>query len=597
LSQPFFIRAKSVFYTAMVLLSAFGSLHAEDTPAPIMEVDQLQRGMRGYGLSVFQGVQIDTFAVEILGVIKGGIGPGHDLILARLSGANLEHTGIIRGMSGSPVYINEQLIGAVSYGWSYSKDPIGGITPIATMLDVTRRPLDSERQQQSRKPLYFSPSRLTGDSSAPDHATLEPLKTPIALSGFDGLAQQVLSEALGDLGLETVQGPGTGAALDSLQTAVVPGAGLGIQLIRGDRNATAIGTLTWTDGDSFVGFGHPMLHSGATDMPATGAFIHQVIPSQVASFKLGSPTQSWGAVRQDRLPGVAGKLGVAPAMVPVSAVISSNDRSRSFNFEVMRHRDLLPVLARSVLISAMQAAEKLSGDASLVLSSQLYLHGGRVLENDQFYSGPSAAFVASLEAVQPLVALAHSRFKGLDVDSLSFAVQIREGIAQAHIAGLRLHANQLQAGRRYALEITLAPFRADAVKKSVEFTVPAGTPPGSLLLRVGNGEMSSRWENARRPDAFAARDAEHLLTLLSMPNRADELVVELVRATPGFTLEGRELPSLPPSARAVLQSGTSSGHLGPVHEEVLLRHRLPTNFALSGTQSIEITLIAGKATP
>jgi len=554
-----------------------------------MPPEELRRGMRGFGLSVFQGTQIDTFGVEILGVIKGRIGPGHDLVLARFSGANLEHTGIIRGMSGSPVYIENRLVGAVSYGWSYSKDPIGGITPIAPMVDVTQRSLDPEDTERQQQSLYFSPAQLTGDPSKPERATLERLTTPVALSGFGGLAQNALSEMLAPLGLEVMQGPGSGRA-EGREITIVAGAGLGVQLISGDRNATAIGTLTWTDGERFVGFGHPMMHIGATDMPATSVYIHQVIPTQIASFKLGSPVRPFGAVRQDRQPGIGGLIGSVPTMVPVSVELSSDDGKKSFNFQVMRHRALLPVLARSALISAMEAAEKLSGDAALVLRGKLTLLDGRRVEYEQFYSGSSAALIASLEAVQPLAAIVRSSFPDLEIAAVAFSAELREGLAQARIAGMRLPTESLRPGTSHTLEITLAPHEAEIVRHKVDITLPIGTPPGPLLIRVSSGETSRLRENARRPDALVARSSEHLLQLLQQPGRADQLVVEVLRAKPGLTIDGREMPALPPSARAVLTSSPSSGHLGPVTDEILLRLRLPTPYSLSGEQLIETTI-------
>jgi hypothetical protein len=588
LAPHFLSITRCLFHIAALLGLGYTASSAAKS-SEFMPPEELRRGMRGFGLSVFQGTQIDTFGVEILGVIKGRIGPGHDLILARFSGANLEHTGIIRGMSGSPVYIENRLVGAVAYGWSYSKDPIGGITPIAPMVDVTQRSLDPGNAEKLHQSLHFSPAQLMGDPAKPDRATLERLTTPVALSGFGGLAQSTLSEMLAPLGLDVMQGPGNGRAEDR-EIAIVPGAGLGVQLISGDRNATAIGTLTWTDGDRFVGFGHPMLHVGATDMPATSVYIHQVIPTQTNSFKLGSPVRPFGAVRQDRQPGIGGLIGSTPSMVPVSVELSSRDGKKHFNFEVMRHRDLLPVLVRSTLISAMEAGEKLSGDAALVLRGEITLHDGRRVKYEQFYSGPSAALIASLEAVQPLAAIARSSFPNLEIAAVDFSAELREGLAQARIIGMRLPAETLRPDRSYALEITLAPYEAESVRQKVDITLPVGTPPGLLLIRVSSGKTSRFWESSRRPDAFVARNAEQLLQLLEQPGRADQLVIEVLRAKPGLTIDGREMPSLPPSARAVLKSSPSSGHLGPVTDEVLLRLRLPTPYLLSGEQFIETML-------
>ncbi len=551
-----------------------------------MPVDQIKRGMSGYGLSVFQGTQIDTFGVEILGVIADGIGPGHDLILARLSGANLEHTGIIRGMSGSPVYVDGLLVGAIAYGWSYSKDPIGGITPIGPMVDVTQRATASANEGPGRQSIDFSPAEWLSGEQIPRRATLERLATPVALSGFSGLAGDVLQQALAPLGMDAALGPGS-AAVDQPVPTIEPGAGLGVQLISGDRNATAIGTLTWTDGERFVGFGHPMLHMGATEMPATSVYVHQIIPSQISSFKLGGPVQPFGTVRQDRQAGIGGLIGTVPAMVPVAVDLATGDGNHRSQYAVMRHRDLLPVLVRSVLISAMESTEKLVGDAALSLRTTVALRDGRRVEYDQFYSGTSAALIASIEAVQPLTSIAQSSFIGLDIDSVHFAADVREALALAQITGMRLPNAALKAGHVGLVEVTLQPYRSAPIRHTLELDIPRGTPPGPLLVRASSGESARQFERTRRPDAFVPRSGDDLLHLVQMPGRADELVIEVLLPEPGLTVHGREFPSLPPSARAVLESESSSGYLGSVSERVLLRVRHTVPYALVGEQTVE----------
>ena len=222
-----------------------------------------------------------------------------------------------------------------------------------------------------------------------------------------------------------------------------------MQLISGDRSATAVGTLTWTDGSALSAGGHPMMHIGATEMPATSVYVHQIIPSQINSFKLGSAVRAFGTVYQDRQAGIGGRMGAIPTMLPITVDIASGNESDRTEFSVMRHRDLTPVLVRSVLISAMESVEKLTGDAALSLRAAIALRDGRRVEYEQFYSGPSAALVASVEAVQPMVAIARSPFTGIEVDSVHFAANVRETISQARITGLRLSNAQLRAGQRY----------------------------------------------------------------------------------------------------------------------------------------------------
>ena len=551
-----------------------------------MAPSELRRGMSGFGLTTFQGTAIDTFQVEVLGVLKGALGPRMDMILARLSGGPLEHTGLIRGMSGSPVYIDGRLIGAIAYGWYFSKDPIGGITPIAQMLEVATRQDPTPNQYGKALDLDEETTRLLGGEGV---STLAPLGMPIAVAGFSPRGRQVLRDALDAPGIELLDSP-AGRVLPDQEASIAPGASLAVQLIRGDYSAAAIGTLTWVGDGRFVGFGHPMFFLGAINLPATGAYIHQVIPIQTASFKLGTPTGALGAVRQDRLPAIAGTLGDAPDMLPVRVALRSAAGNRAFRCEVLRHPDLSASFVRSVLFNALETTEKLFGDATLRVRSHIALADGRTVEREQMYSSGIAPLSAVIDAAQPVDRLLNNPFAGLALDSLHFELEIGETLAQARIAGLRLSPPDPKVGQRVSLQATLQPYRAEPVTERLALDLPAHLEPGPFVVRVGSGVASTGWEAARQPDAFVPRNAADLLALLERPSAADELVVEIFRAGPGFTVNGRELPGLPPSALAVLSADRSAGHLGPVQGEVVLRRTVSTDYVLLGEQSLDMTL-------
>lgn len=553
---------------------------------PLMAPSELRRGMSGFGLTTFQGTAIDTFQVEVLGVLKGALGPRMDMILARLSGGPLEHTGLIRGMSGSPVYIDGRLIGAIAYGWYFSKDPIGGITPIAQMLEVATRQDPTPNQYGKVLDLDEETTRLLGGEGV---STLAPLGMPIAVAGFSPRGRQVLRDALDAPGIELLDSP-AGRVLPDQEASIAPGASLAVQLIRGDYSAAAIGTLTWVGAGRFVGFGHPMFFLGATNLPATGAYIHQVIPIQTASFKLGTPTGALGAVRQDRLPAIAGTLGDAPDMLPVRVALRSAAGNRAFRCEVLRHPALSASFVRSVLFNSLETTEKLVGDATLRVRSHIALADGRAVEREQMYSSGIAPLSAVIDAAQPVDMLLNNPFAGLALDSLHFELEIGETLAQARITGLRLSPPNPKVGQRVSLQATLQPYRAEPVTERLALDLPTHLEPGPFVVRVGSGVASTDWEAARQPDAFVPRNAADLLALLERPSAADELVVEIFRAGSGFTVNGRELPGLPPSALAVLSADRSAGHLGPVQGEVVLRRTVSTDYVLLGEQSLDMTL-------
>ena len=577
-------RPRALLALAFLLLTTASS---RAQPVSFMETDELRRGMRGYGLTTFHGTRIDTFQVEILGVMKAVRSPQRDRILARFAGGPLEHTGIIAGMSGSPVYVEDRLIGAVSHGWTFSKDPVAGITPITDMLAVARRPdLDPEQNYGQTMELDAATTRGLGGLGT---STLKPLATPLAVAGFSGAARQVLHETLAPMGIQILDSA-AGSEQSGRQPPFVAGASLGVQMIRGDYSATAIGTLTWVDGDRFIGFGHPLWSLGAVNLPATGAYIHDVIANQINSFKLGTATQTVGAVRQDRYSAIAGTVGAAPDMMPMAVVLRSPAANHDIHCEVLRHRDLSAPLVRSVLISSLQAFEKIWGDATLRIHTRLALSGGRTVERQQVYSSRDAMLVAALEAVQPVDSLLQNPFAALAIDSLRFELEIGENLAQAQITAVRLSSPDPKAGHQVELRIELQPYRADLAEQRITLDLPADLEPGPLVLRVGGGPASEAWEMARRPGAFVPRDLDDLLHLLDRSIAADELVVELFRPGSGFTINGRELPGLPPSAHSILAADRSAGRLASVQGEVVLRRTVRTAYVLSGEQSLELTL-------
>ena len=403
------------------------------------------------------------------------------------------------------------------------------------------------------------------------------------LSGFSPDATRALEQELAPLGLRVLAGPGSSRPAE-VAPVFAPGAPLGVQLIGGDMSATAIGTITHIEGDKVIGFGHPMFWSGPVDMPMTAAYIYGVVPNQVSSFKLGAATQAVGAVRQDRAAGIAGVLGPPPAMLPMEVVVGND----SFRFELLRHRQFTAGLALSALLGAVNTAVKARGSVTLEVQSQILMAGGQRLEHTQVYSGDDLLFSAARQAVLPLAALGQSSFSAVDIDTLRFVVEVSDGLEQATISHLQLETGQPLIGQNLALNITLKPYRRPPENRAVEVLLPADMPPGPFTLRVGSGQAGQNWEIRRRPDTFRPRNAEQLLEVLGYQERNDELIIEVYQSEESLTVDGRELPGLPPSVRSILRQTPASGRVGPVLGRVVHRQRLRTPYVLSGEQTLEL---------
>ncbi|MFH1570940.1 MAG: SpoIVB peptidase S55 domain-containing protein, partial [Gemmatimonadota bacterium] len=476
------------------LAAAAGALPAGSGPA-LARSSELRPGDTGYGCTVLRGAAVDTFAVEILGVEENALAPGFDLILARLSGAGLENTGVIRGMSGSPVYVGGRLVGAVAYGWGFAKAPICGITPIHAMLDVLERDLAA--------PAGSGPETDPGTRAAPGgpYRGLEPLGSPVWVAGAGPSTAAELTRLLAPYGLEVTGGPAGSApaAAPETEMPLAPGAAVGAQLIGGDLSVTAIGTLTWRDGDRVAAFGHPMFGLGRVDVPLTGATIYGVLPSQSASFKLGAATGVRGALRQDRLAGVGGVLGQAPALLPVTVDVGP----RHFSFAVLRQRLVTPGLVQVALLAALESEERLFGEATVEIRGTLYLRGGERLETTRVFAGASAILEAAGQLTEPLRLLAAAPFPTLEVERVEARVSLRDALQAAELTGLRLERPRAFPGDSVAVVVRLQPHRQPPQDRVVRLRVPPGLAPGLVQVRAGSGRGAAAWEAARRPDLAA----------------------------------------------------------------------------------------------
>ncbi len=382
---------------------AAASPGGEPDPKTYWDVKDVRPGMKGVGQTVMVGTKLEEFRVEILGVMKD-VSPGRDMVLARLSGCNLEHSGIIQGMSGSPVYIDGKLLGAVAYGWEFAKDPIAGITPFSQMVQYVRsndKKLAAEAREGAPAVASAEPVKLeepweldripsVGSSSgfAPGAvsggglAGMRPIATPLAASGFSPRSLALLAEKLGPLGMAPMAG---GAAQEDViqkegDRPLGPGSPLSVAMVTGDFDLSGIGTVTHVEGNRVYGFGHPMMGLGSCELPMMTGYIHTVYPRASVSMKMGSPLKTVGVLDTDVSTAVAGRVGPKPDMLPmtVKAKVGRYSDPRTYNVKIVREPNLLPMMVMSVLTNAIDTEGNLPDELD-----------GAVLGHD-LPEGPSA---------------------------------------------------------------------------------------------------------------------------------------------------------------------------------------------------------------
>src|SRR2546423_9672370 len=428
-------------------LSAASGQTLSPTPkadARLFALEDVRPGQRGVARTVFQGTEPEEFGVEILGVLAGFPGPRQSAIIARLSGKNVDRTGVFAGMSGSPVYIDGRLVGAIAFSFPFSREPIAGITPIKQMLDVFEQG-DERNTRSPQEPHSVSFAQLAATDWHPilpkPAVTGMPLIAPVSQGSpligllgqqfqpiatpvvFGGISQDALASFAPQLvahGLLPVSGVGGAAAITPLAQAnehtLAPGTSVSVQLVRGDYSIAAFGTVTYRDAQRIYAFGHPFLSLGQSDMPMSEASVVTVISNMNNSFKLSNPGQMVGSISQDRSTGIFGQLGRAPKMISVKISLhTSRNHTDTYNFEVANDDSLTPLLMNLTVYNTIMASERGMGDSTIAVSGQIDIAGQQPVHLERRFSSGNAPVLAAGSFAVPLATLMTSGFDNVRI--------------------------------------------------------------------------------------------------------------------------------------------------------------------------------------
>lgn len=577
----------ALFAVAPALARPRGAAAAAVDPSsiPTMAVSDIRPGMVGTGYSVFSGAGRDTFSVSIVGILRQ-YKPNSDLILARASNEFLDRTGIIAGMSGSPVYIDGKLIGAISYTWAFMKEPLAGITPIGEMLTALPGKEGAPRVSEDRFGALGAPMPPEADPTG----GARPIATPLALAGFTTEAVRYLQPWLAERGFVASLGGARepGGSCDSL----LPGSAIGVELIRGDWSAAAIGTVTYRDKDRILAFGHPFMSMGWVDFPITAATIHTIMVSNQISNKVGSPTVTCGALLADRDVGIAGTVGEPPAMVPVSvAVEGSGGRSRRYHFEVARSRYLTPALVGATVVNSISDALFESGVSTVRYDVTYYMNGGAraVHQGDLVLTTAPVSGVGDAVS-QALTILLGDRFRPSRLDSARVSVSAVEGIDAMAIDGIRVTPPTAAPGDSVDVEVTLRRAATPSVTRHIRIRVPPSTPDGDVTIRVCDGGETEKWEAARVPDRYKPVTFDQLANLIESSRRADRLYVQIYREAGGAVVDGNEISQAPRSVLSVIGASQKSGEASETKGATVAEIAVPMGRVVQGCESATITV-------
>ena len=572
--------------------------------AEIMPLSEVKEGMVGTGRTVFKGNDIEEFEVEILGVLHNFF-PQYSMILGILKGGSLAETGVIAGMSGSPVFVNGKMIGAVAYSWPFSKTPIAGITPIESMLEAQTAPME---QVPIQPPVeiaqYYDFERLFTNNapeppkvntSVPGFGNVElmPIATPLMVSGFDSKLVERFRPLFSTFGMQPMQAGVMGKSDASLSTGELePGSPISVQLVRGDLDIGAIGTVTYRDKEKILAFGHPFFNLGPIDFPMATARIFAVVPSLFSSFKVGSGGAIVGSVKQDFRSAVYGVVGEKSPMIPVTVTLHDEaKKKRDFNFEVVNHSLLAPLLLDFTFQNTILATQLGYGDSTLRVSGNITLQNSSTIEFNNIFSGMASFSNASQYLASVLYTLMANEFRRVDVKAVSLNVDLAAKRKEAELMEVWLDRNEVRPGEQIKLKAVYKTYLGQKQVEEFDLRIPEDLDAQVLHFIVGSGQDISRQEYVQYGKAYKPDSLEQIVSLLNNLRSNDRIYVKTFLTEPTLVMKGRSLYKLPSSAYSILSSSQTIGSSQRVNSLVLSEDSRPIDYFLTGTKYFAVKVL------
>jgi hypothetical protein len=597
---------KSVFFALFVVLG-LGTLpvRAGDIPAPpkpsaatqIMTVDEVRPGMQGVAYTVFQGTQPESMGVEVLGVLKNMLGPKSDLILVRLHGEKAEYTGVVAGMSGSPVYINGKMLGAISYRiGSFSKEAIAGVTPITQMLEINefdksvpgQDPISSAKPATAEK--TSGPGLGAGDLK--NYAQyLQPIDAPFVFNGFSEETIKQFASKLSAAGIVPVMG--VGAASDAKQPEpLVPGSAVSAVLVRGDMDVAATCTVTYIDKEHLLACGHPLTQYGMVDLPMTKANVVATLASPLNAFKIINTTEPVGAFVQDRHTGILGRFDREPQMIPVTLSIHSASGPREYHYEVLNNAKLTPVMMMTTVFNALMGMNQYGEETTYRMNGRIHVNGYPDVRLNNVFSpvdtAPTAYSVAQ-ELGEHFGRIYDNPLQAPTIGGVNLEFDLEHDRHSAVLENARTDVTEARPGDEITIEAVLRPYRGDRIVRRIPVRVPTSVPKGTLRILVSDAETLDRARHVN-PAVNRQLDLNSTIELLNKEHLNDHLYVSLLEANPQATVEDKVMPAVPLSVMNVMEGLRATQEMVVYNESAVNESSTPVGYVVSGSQVISLTI-------
>jgi len=577
---------------------------------PTIPVSQIHAGMRGVAYTVFEGVKPESMDVEVLGVLHNANGPKGDVILIRLHGPKVEYTGVVAGMSGSPVYLDGKLAGALAFRiGQFSKEPIAGVTPIADMLEINALDKSPAEESAATRPALANASGKTaapGDAATlpgsvqnfakQDYANyLEPIETPLVFNGFSEEAVRRFAPEFASAGIVPVMGAGS-VSNDKQPEPLEPGSAVSAVLVRGDMDITATCTVTYIDPQRLLACGHPLLQFGSVDLPMNKAEVLATLASPLDAFKIVSTTEEAGVFVEDRHTGILGVFNKQPDMIPVTLAIHSRAGTpqKEFHYEVLNNPRLSPVAIMATVFNALHGVNEYGEEITYRLNGTIHVKGfPEVALKNMFApteSGQPAAMSAALSLGERFGRIYDNPYSAPAVESVKLDFDLVRERKWARLESARTDVTEVRPGDQIMVETVLAPYRGERSVRQIPVKIPTSVSKGTLRILVSDGETLDRLNHAN--PAFGRKlDLASTIAVLNQEHANNRVYVSLLEADPEARVADKVMPTLPISVMNVMDGMRGSQEMTVSGESNVDETATPPlDYVVSGAQLLTVTV-------
>jgi hypothetical protein len=612
LSASTLLIAKTYAQNAAGKAVARQSSPAQSAPAsPLAQatipVSQIHAGMRGLAYTVFEGVKPEAMEVEVLGVLRNANGPKGDVILIRLHGAKVEYTGVVAGMSGSPVYLDGKLAGALAFRiGEMSKEPIAGVTPIADMLEINALDKSPAEETAATKP---SVTNAAGRTAAPGDAStfagsslgsgqgfanvLQPIETPLVFNGFSEEAVRDFAPQFASAGIVPVMGAGS-VSDEKQPEPLEPGSAVSAILVRGDMDIAATCTVTYIDPQHLLACGHPLLQFGSVDLPMNKAQVLATLPSPLNAFKIVNTTEEAGVFVQDRHTGILGVFNKEPDMIPVTLNIHGGAAEKQFHYEVLNNPRLSPVAIMATVFNALHGVNEYGEEITYRLNGSVNVKGFPEVQLTNMFTpteaGQPAAMAAAMSLGERFGRIYDNPYSAPAVESVKLDFDLVRERRWARLESARTDVTEVRPGDEITVETVLAPYRGERSVRYIPVKIPTSASKGTLRILVSDGETLDRVSHMN--PAFARKlDLASTIALLNKEHANNRVYISLLEADPEARVADKVMPTLPISIMNVMDGMRGNQEMIVSSESNVDETATPPlDYVVNGVQLLTVTV-------